>query len=148
MKRELGAFLQEVSRVRPLILFFDDLHWADVSTVDMLAYMATKIASMRMLIVVSYRPSDLLLANHPFLPIKLDLQGRGICREIPLSFLGRQDIERYLSVEFPGHCFPEEFPALIHIKTEGSPLFMVDLIRYWLSQFRNLNMSYPSRSAA
>src|SRR5262249_7872471 len=32
LKRELGAFLQEVSRQWPLVLFFDDLHWADAST--------------------------------------------------------------------------------------------------------------------
>ena len=130
MKRELGAFLQEVSRVRPLILFFDDLHWADISTVDMLAYVSTKITSMRMLVVTCYRPSDLLLANHPFLQTKLDLQARSVCRELPLDFLSRKDIERYLALEFPGHCFPAEFPALIHAKTEGSPLFMVDLLRY------------------
>ena len=29
MKRELAAFFQEISRVRPLVLFFEDVHWAD-----------------------------------------------------------------------------------------------------------------------
>ncbi len=58
MKRELGAFFQKISRTQPLILFFDDLHWADVSTVDMLAYLSARIESMRMLIVaaISLRP--------------------------------------------------------------------------------------------
>src|SRR5262249_27683397 len=31
LKRELGAFLQELSRLVPLLLFFDDLQWADAS---------------------------------------------------------------------------------------------------------------------
>ena len=130
MKRELGAFLQELSLPRPLILFFDDLHWADVSTIDLLAYVATKLGSMRLLIVATYRPSELLLARHPFLQVKLDLQARGICNDIPLGFLNRKDVDRYLALEFPGHCFPSELPTLIHTKTEGSPLFMVDLVRY------------------
>ena len=43
MKRELAAFLQEVSTDNPLVLFFDDLHWADTSTVDIIAYIATKL---------------------------------------------------------------------------------------------------------
>src|SRR5437762_3412918 len=50
MKRELSALLQEACRIRPLVLFFDDLHWADVSTIDLLAYIAAKLGSMRLLV--------------------------------------------------------------------------------------------------
>lgn len=130
MKRELSAFLQEVSRNRPLVIFFDDLQWADVSTIDLLAYLAGKFEAMQMLIVVAYRQSEMLLANHPFLSVKLDLQGRNVCREMALEFLSQEEVEGYLALEFPGHEFPVEFAALIYAKTEGSPLFMVDLARY------------------
>jgi tetratricopeptide (TPR) repeat protein len=130
MKREFGALLEEVSRLRPLILFIDDLHWADVSTIDMLAYLASKFETMRVLVVVTYRPSDLLLAKHPFLQIKPDMIAHGLCREIQLEFLSRTEIERYLALEFPNNRFPAEFPALIHARTEGNPLFMSDLVRY------------------
>ena len=109
LKRELGAFLQEVSRLRPLVLFLDDLHWADASTVDLLAYLGSKCAALRLLLVLTYRPSDLLLSQHPFVPVKLELQARGVCREIALPLLTRQDIERYLALAFAGHRFPEEF---------------------------------------
>src|SRR5262249_7472767 len=47
-----------------------------------------------------------------------------------LEFLTRADLDRYLALEFPGHGFPEEFAALVHARTEGSPLFMADLLRY------------------
>jgi predicted ATPase len=130
MKREFGALLEEVSERRPLVLFFDDLHWADVSTIDLLAYLASKFDSMRVLIIATYRPSDLLLAKHPFLQVKPDLQARGVCREIELEFLSRSEIEKYLALEFPEHRFPAELPELIHAKTEGNPLFMADLVRY------------------
>jgi tetratricopeptide (TPR) repeat protein len=130
LKRELAGFLQEVARRQPLVLFLDDLHWADASTVDLLAYVGGKCAAMRLLLVLSYRPSDLLLSQHPFLHVKLELQGRGVCREILLPFLSRSDLERYLALEFPEHGFPAAFAVLIHARTEGSPLFMVDLLRY------------------
>ena len=130
LKRELGAFLQEVSHLRPLLLFIDDLHWADASTVDLLAYLGGKCAGMRALLVLTYRPTDLALGKHPFGPVKLDLQARGVCRELALEFLTRADLDRYLALEFPEHCFPEEFAALVHARTEGSPLFMADLLRY------------------
>jgi predicted ATPase len=130
LKRELGAFLQELSHLRPLLLFFDDLHWADASTVDLLAYLGGKCAGMRALLVFTYRPTDLVVGKHPFGPVKLDLQARGVCRELALEFLTRPDLDRYLALEFPGHCFPEEFAALVHARTEVSPLFMADLLRY------------------
>jgi serine/threonine protein kinase/predicted ATPase len=130
LKRELGAFLRELSLLRPLLLFLDDLHWADSSTVDLLAYFGGKCADMRALVVLTYRPTDLMLSKHPFGPVKLDLQARGICRELPLEFLTRADLDRYLALEFPGHGFPEELAALVHARTEGSPLFMADLLRY------------------
>ena len=130
LKRELGAFLQELSHLRPLLLFFDDLHWADASTVDLLAYLGGKCAGMRALLVFTYRPTDLVVGKHPFGQVKLDLQARGVCRELALEFLTRPDLDRYLALEFPGHCFPEEFAALVHARTEGSPLFMADLLRY------------------
>jgi tetratricopeptide (TPR) repeat protein len=130
MKREFGALVEEVSQRRPLVLFFDDLHWADVSTIDLLAYLASKFDSMRVLVIATYRPSDLLLAKHPFLQVRPDLQARGVCREIELEFLSLSEIERYLVLEFPEHRFPAELPELIHSKTEGNPLFMAELVRY------------------
>ncbi len=130
LKRELVAFLQELSHLRPLLLFFDDLHWADASTVDLLAYLGGKCAGMRALFVLTYRPTDLVVSKHPFGPVKLDLQARGVCHELALDFLPRPDLDRYLALEFPEHCFPEEFAALVHVRTEGSPLFMADLLRY------------------
>jgi serine/threonine protein kinase/predicted ATPase len=130
LKRELCAFLQEVSRLRTVVLFLDDLHWADASTADLLAYLGARCEAWRLLVVVTYRPSDLLLGGHPFRPVQLDLQARGRCREVPLEFLGRVDVERYLALQFPGHDFPAELAVVVHRRTEGNPLFLVDLLRY------------------
>jgi len=127
MKRELASFLQEAARARPLVLFFDDVHWSDVSTVDMLAYVSTKLPSMRLLIVATYRPSELALSQNPFSSVKLDLQSRRICREISLPFLTREEVSDYLALSFPDHRFPADFAGFLHEKTEGSPLFLSGL---------------------
>jgi predicted ATPase len=130
MKRELAAFFHAISDDGTLVLFFDDLHWADTSTVDMIAYLATKLADMPLLVVATYRPSEMLLKKHPFLAVVLDLQARGICQELPLPFLTREDLDDYLALEFPQHDFSKQFASLIFTKTEGSPLFMTDVVRY------------------
>jgi predicted ATPase/predicted Ser/Thr protein kinase len=129
-KRELGVFLRELSLLRPLVLFLDDVHWADPSSADLLAYLGSKVAGLPLLLVLTYRPSDLLRSQHPFGPVKLDLQGRAVCREISLPYLNHDDVDRYLALAFAGHQFPQEFTGVLHARTEGHPLFMVDLLRY------------------
>ena len=94
-----------------------------------LAFLAVSSA-WRLLLVLTYRPSDFLRSQHHFGPVKLDLQARGVCREIALPFLSRVDFDHYLALAFEGHHFPEELAAVLHARTEGNPLFMVDLLRY------------------
>jgi predicted ATPase len=130
MKREVGAFFQDISRPRPIVVFLDDLHWADVSTIDILNYLAGRFADMRVLFLATYRPVEMALAQHPFLGISNNLRLRGVFEEIALGFLEPADVDRYLALQFPEHRFPPDFAAMIHAKTEGSPLFMADLVRY------------------
>ncbi len=130
MLRELVIFLQELARLGTVVLFFDDLHWADASTVDLLAHLGRHGAGLRVLVVATYRPTEMLLGPHPFWGVKLDLQSRGICRELTLGCLARWDVSRYLDLAFPGHAFPESFADLVYARTEGSPLFVADLLRY------------------
>jgi predicted ATPase len=130
LKRELVAFVREVSRRKPLVLFLDDVHWADPSTVDLLAYLGGRCDGLHLLAVVTYRPTELALGRHPFLAAQLELQRRGVAREVPLALLGRDEVDDYLAAAFPGHQFPAEFARLVHRRTEGNPLFVVDLLRY------------------
>ena len=130
LNRQMLAFLESAARMQPLLLFFDDVHWVDLSTVDLISYVASQFEQVPILLVVTYRPEELLQQGHPFLRIKQDLQARGTCRELALDFLTDSDVETYLRLEFPNHRFPDSFARLIHDKTEGNPLFMVDVLRY------------------
>jgi tetratricopeptide (TPR) repeat protein len=130
LKRELGALFQELSRMRTVVVFLDDLHWADVSTVDVLNYVATRLGDMRLLVLTTFRPAEMALAQHPFLSIRNDLRARGAFEQLDLQFLQPADVGRYLAQEFPAHRFPDDLAAMIHAKTDGSPLFMADLVRY------------------
>ena len=129
MKRELAALFEAISKTRPLVLFLDDLHWADVSTVDVLNYLAQRFGDLRIFVMATYRSAEMVMSKHPFLQVSQDLQTRGLLQELALEFLGAADVERYLDLEFPGHELPAAFSTMIHEKTGGSPLFMVDLLR-------------------
>jgi tetratricopeptide (TPR) repeat protein len=130
MKREFGALCSELSQAQPLVFFIDDLHWADISTVDIFNYLTGRFSALRVLVLLSYRLSDMELRGSPFRHVRNDLMSRGLMEIMDLPFLEIEDVERYLNLQFPGNAFPADFAPAIHAKTEGSPLFMADLVRY------------------
>ena len=130
LKRDLVSFFTALAREQPLVLFFDDLHWADASTVDALAYVVPRCRAHRILVVGTYRPAELLATNQAFLRAKLELQAHDAWREVPMQLLTRLDVVRYLALQFPDHRFPQELAARVHGRTEGNPLFVADLVRF------------------
>jgi predicted ATPase len=129
LKREIASLLEEAGRMQPVVLWFDDVHWADPSTTDLIGYLSRRLDSTRLLIIATARPSDLRQSRHPFLALKLDLVTHGFCREIEPSYLSEAAIDRYIALQFPEHAFPRGFAGLIHDRTEGNPLFMADMLR-------------------
>ena len=129
LKREIASLLEEAGRMQPIVLWFDDVHWADPSTTDLIGYLARRLDSTRLLIIATARASDLRQSRHPFLSLKLDLLTHGFCREIAPSYLSEAAVERYIALQFPEHSFPARFGGLIHDRTEGNPLFMADMLR-------------------
>jgi predicted ATPase len=129
LKREITNLFVSLAAAAPGVLFLDDLQWADESTTDALAYLATRLDTSRLLILCTYRPAELISQSHPFLALKLDLQSRGICLDVPVGFLPEQDVARYLTLELAPSPVPPALVAVLHAKTEGNPLFLTDLVR-------------------
>lgn len=129
MKRELLDFCRQISAVHPLVIVIDDFHWADDSSVDLLAFLATRLESSRTLIVVCYRLVEMKIHAHSFLRVRSDLLSRNAGTEIRLGFLDRRDVEKYLTAAYPQGGPPEDYASFLHAKTEGNPLFMRELVR-------------------
>ena len=82
LHRTVSAYLQDVSRVAPLLVVLDDLHRADGETLAILAHVSASHAAGRMLVLASYRPAeanprldDLLGALATCEPVRLALTG-------------------------------------------------------------------------
>jgi predicted ATPase len=52
------------------------------------------------------------------------------CEELALEFLSEASVGEYLAARFPDNRFPASLARLIHGRTDGSPLFMVNVIDY------------------
>src|SRR5262249_28880025 len=113
MKREISALLQEISRERAVVLFLDDLHWVDASSVDVIAYLLDRPEVARVLIVGRYRPREIQGVRH-FLDLRLNCTTRGLSTDIALHSLSRQEVERFVALSLPGHSLPPDAVSLIY----------------------------------
>jgi len=134
MLREMATALEALTAETPLVLVLEDLHWGDYSTLDLVSALARRRQPARLLVLATYRPVEAVLSGHPLRAVKQDLQARRLCHEIPLSLLDEAAVTDYLAARFPGGGLPSGLARLLHQRTEGNPLFLVNLVDYWLSE--------------
>jgi tetratricopeptide (TPR) repeat protein len=135
--------------VRALILRLEDLHWSDYSTLDLLSVLARRHEAARLLIVGTYRPVEVLTRDHPLKGVKHELQLHGQCEELVLDFLSEAAVADYLVRRF-GAPSPadagegrgeglskaplQRLAHLIHQRTDGNALFMVNVVNDLIAQ--------------
>lgn len=128
MLREMAEMLEALTATQPLVLVLEDLHWSDHSTLDLLSLLAQRRGLARLLILATYRPTDVLVSGHPLKALKQELQGRGQCKELSLGFLTIAGVDQHLTARFPRRQFPPQLASIIHNNTEGNPLFMMNVV--------------------
>jgi len=134
MLREMAEAIERMSDAFPVVLVMEDLHWSDYSTLDLIAYLARRRDPARLMMIGTYRPVDVILADHPLKGVKRELQAHGLCHELPLDYLTEDALAQYLAARFPGHQLPSRLRRTIYHRTEGNPLFMVNLVEYLIDQ--------------
>jgi len=133
MLREMGEALEVLTADMPLVLILEDLHWSDYSTLDLISYLARQRHPAQLMLIGTYRPVELIVTGHPLKAVKRELLARQQCEELPLEYLTSDAVSQYLSVRFPDNQFPPGLAVLIHERTEGNPLFMLNAVDYLLA---------------
>lgn len=114
-----SAMLAELQR-RPTLLVFEDVHWADEATLDLLRFLGRRIARTSALLVLTYR-DDELGPRHPLRLLLGDLTAPNYTRRIavaPLSEAAARTLvgERRIDV------------AALHRQTGGNPFFISEVL--------------------
>src|ERR1700686_5717233 len=104
----------------PFLLVLEDLPWVDRSTVDLISAVARRRAPGKLMVIGTYRPVDVTLAQHPLKAVKQDLLVHHLCREIALEPLKETEVAEYLAIESAGRAGPEGLAGLIYRHTEGN----------------------------
>ena len=124
MLREIAEALEVLTAEQPLLLIFEDLHWVDPATVDLLGALARRRGPARLMVVATYRPVELAFWQHPLKGLTQELLVHQLCHELALEPLGKADVAAYLAVASGGTNLPAGLAGLVYRQTEGNPLFM------------------------
>jgi class 3 adenylate cyclase len=127
----VAAWLTATSTEEPVLLVLDDLQWAAKPTLMLLRHVATAAAGGRVLVLGTYRDTE-LTHDHPLLEVVPDLRRQGgVAR---LSLTGLDDVGVAALVEqASGRALDEAGLALaraVYEETEGNPFFVREVLRH------------------
>lgn len=128
MLREFADALEALSSSKPVVLFLEDLHWADPSSSDLLQWLCRRIKRSRILILSTLRAEQVDREEHPLKNIKRELLAHDLCTEFALDLLRSEHIARYLHARFGAHEFPPQLAELVASTSGGHPLFATRLV--------------------
>ncbi len=113
--------LAGLARERPVLALYEDLHWADPSTLELLAMVVERARALPVLIVITHRPQ--------FSP---QWSGQAHVTALPLHRLGRRQGAAMALRVTGGKALPAEILDQILERTDGVPLFLEELTRTML----------------
>jgi DNA-binding CsgD family transcriptional regulator/tetratricopeptide (TPR) repeat protein len=124
-ERLLGV-VQRLAARAPLLWVLEDLHWADRSTRDLLAYLATYLRFGRVMVVGTFR-SDELHRRHPLRGLLGELTRNRRVVRLELPRFTRAELAEQLA-GLLGDQPPTRLVDGIHARSEGNPFFAEELL--------------------
>jgi DNA-binding CsgD family transcriptional regulator/tetratricopeptide (TPR) repeat protein len=94
LEHVLGT-LDRLSGIRPVLVVVEDLHWADRSTLDLVAFLVRSVRRSRIMLMVTYR-SDELHRRHPLRPLLTSWERDRSIARIDLSRFSRDEVAAQL----------------------------------------------------
>jgi class 3 adenylate cyclase/predicted ATPase len=120
-ERTLAALLEQVKRLaahQPILILFEDLHWIDPTSLELLSLAIEHISKQRVLLLAT--------ARSEFTP---SWPNNGHISTLPLNRLGRFECEALIGGLAGGKSLPAEVANQIITRTDGVPLFIEELTK-------------------
>jgi predicted ATPase/GAF domain-containing protein/HPt (histidine-containing phosphotransfer) domain-containing protein len=108
----------------PLVLFLDDLQWADTASLAVLELILASDSQGHLLVIGSYRDTE-VDAAHPLTRMRSRLEQRVEVEHFPLAPLGLAEVQELLADALPRtRQSRAALASLVHQKTSGNPFFI------------------------
>ena len=115
----------------PLLVVLDDLHWADASSLRLLAHVASAEPAARLLLAGSYTASELAEARAP--GVLDEIEGDPRAERMELAGLGAEAVRALLPSDA---AVPEAILQAVHARTAGNPFYVAELVRLLATEGR------------
>lgn len=111
----------------PLLMFIDDLQWADRDTIEWLHYLTRFRPKARLLLLATVRREE-VSAEHPLHALQSSLHHENFLTEVVLGPLNADETAE-LAMNLAGAALSPAQAANLHQTTEGNPLFVVETMQ-------------------
>lgn len=137
----VGQVLQALLHgAQPGILFWDDVHWLDSASLDLLLFLLRRWQKRPYLICLSWR-SEAIAANHPLVHLSADLHRANVCAHVPLARFSAEEVQTLLTRIMP--TFAPTLSTKLFRETEGLPFFVVE----YLNAMQQLGLSVDGQES-
>ena len=124
----LAALLAELAAGAPLLLVFDDLHWADSPTVQLLRHLVRAPQPQRAMFLGTYRDAE-LEEGHPLPELIASLRREDSLTHVALEGLDPGEVGELITAH--GASPPSsDLVSALHGETEGNPFFVEEVLRH------------------
>lgn len=129
----IARLIRNIAAPRGLLMFLDDLHWADQGTINLLHYLLRHLRNDRVLLLGAYREVELDRA-HPLANALIDWNRERLATRVSLARLTRADTGALLAALFGQENISEEFVQVLFRETEGNPFFIEEVVKSLIEQ--------------
>ncbi len=130
-------YAERSARNLPFVLLFDDLHWADESTLQLLEHLAPHFVRQRILALGTYRDVELEVGR-PFAKSLERLLRQRLADRIMLRRMPESDVAALLA-SLGAPDAPQALVDAIYRATEGNPFFVEEVFRHLREEGRMLD---------
>ena len=124
-------YLRGQAAQRPVVVVVDDLHWADVSSLRLLVFLARHVRDAAVLVIGTYRDVEVAVGDHPGRRLLGELAGQA--ELVQLAGLTAGEVGELLEMVC-GEQPPTVLVRAVHDRTAGNPFFVRQIARLLASQ--------------
>jgi class 3 adenylate cyclase/tetratricopeptide (TPR) repeat protein len=136
MFEAVSGLLRQVASRSPLLLFLDDLQWADSATLALMRHLVPRLGEAPLLVLGTHREAE-LAQGHLLSALLADIVRQRSGHRVRLEAFGRNEAASLVEAVL-GACPPPHVLEAIFGAAEGNPFFTEELVRHLREQGHDL----------